>query len=79
LAGLPNHANLGIPLGINLLNNQQIAIKFEPRKSDAPQLRDEYRAYKILAGSGTRLVFLLPANPHIQYISSSHSPPPLHF
>ncbi|CAM0142273.1 unnamed protein product [Umbelopsis sp. WA50703] len=37
--------------GINLLNNQQIAIKFEPRKSDAPQLRDEYRAYKILAGS----------------------------
>ncbi|GAB5588763.1 Palmitoylated plasma membrane-bound casein kinase [Umbelopsis nana] len=37
--------------GTNLLNNQQIAIKFEPRKSDAPQLRDEYRAYKILAGS----------------------------
>ncbi|KAF8927007.1 casein kinase I, partial [Dissophora ornata] len=36
---------------INLLNNQQIAIKFEPRKSDAPQLRDEYRTYKILAGS----------------------------
>ena len=23
----------------------------EPRKSDAPQLRDEYRTYKILAGS----------------------------
>ncbi|KAF9201008.1 casein kinase I [Haplosporangium sp. Z 27] len=37
--------------GINLLNNQQVAIKFEPRKSDAPQLRDEYRTYKILAGS----------------------------
>ncbi|KAG0344589.1 casein kinase I, partial [Gamsiella multidivaricata] len=36
---------------INLLNNQQVAIKFEPRKSDAPQLRDEYRTYKILAGS----------------------------
>ncbi|KAG0285789.1 casein kinase I, partial [Linnemannia gamsii] len=35
----------------NLLNNQQVAIKFEPRKSDAPQLRDEYRTYKILAGS----------------------------
>jgi hypothetical protein len=27
-----------------------VAIKFEPRKSDAPQLRDEYRTYKILAG-----------------------------
>jgi casein kinase 1 len=77
--------------GINLLNNQQVAIKFvrrtpdddawkifeerkrkwekrqssfwghwkneclyipqqEPRKSDAPQLRDEYRTYKILVG-----------------------------
>ncbi|SAM05277.1 hypothetical protein [Absidia glauca] len=36
--------------GINLLNNNQVAIKFEPRKSDAPQLRDEYRSYKILAG-----------------------------
>ncbi|KAI8334223.1 kinase-like protein [Chlamydoabsidia padenii] len=37
--------------GTNLLNNQPVAIKFEPRKSEAPQLRDEYRAYKILAGS----------------------------
>ncbi|KAI8342448.1 kinase-like domain-containing protein [Chlamydoabsidia padenii] len=36
--------------GTNLLNNQSVAIKFEPRKSDAPQLRDEYRTYKILAG-----------------------------
>ncbi|KAG8528053.1 uncharacterized protein KY384_006969 [Bacidia gigantensis] len=36
--------------GTNLLNNNQVAIKFEPRKSDAPQLRDEYRTYKILVG-----------------------------
>ncbi|CAO3670804.1 unnamed protein product [Umbelopsis vinacea] len=36
--------------GTNLLNNQQVAIKFEPRKSDAPQLREEYRTYKILNG-----------------------------
>jgi casein kinase 1 len=36
--------------GLNLLNNQTVAIKFEPRKSDAPQLRDEYRTYKIMAG-----------------------------
>ena len=35
-------------LGINLLNNSPVAIKFEPRKSEAPQLRDEYRTYKIL-------------------------------
>ncbi|KAH8555266.1 kinase-like domain-containing protein [Umbelopsis sp. PMI_123] len=34
--------------GTNLLNNQPVAIKFEPRKSDAPQLRDEYRTYKLL-------------------------------
>ncbi|KAI9015323.1 kinase-like domain-containing protein [Phycomyces nitens] len=38
--------------GTNLLNSQLVAIKFEPRKSDAPQLRDEYRTYKILAGLG---------------------------
>ncbi|KAJ9087244.1 Palmitoylated plasma membrane-bound casein kinase [Entomophthora muscae] len=37
-------------LGTNLLNNQSVAIKFEPRKADVPQLRDEYRAYRILAG-----------------------------
>ncbi|KAI8866037.1 binary complex of casein kinase-1 with Cki7, partial [Ramicandelaber brevisporus] len=37
--------------GVNLLNNQPVAIKFEPRKSEAPQLRDEYRTYKILAGT----------------------------
>ncbi|KAL1924818.1 uncharacterized protein VTP21DRAFT_4472 [Calcarisporiella thermophila] len=36
--------------GINLLNNQRIAIKFEPRRTESPQLRDEYRTYKILAG-----------------------------
>ncbi|KAF8308115.1 kinase-like protein [Clavulina sp. PMI_390] len=36
--------------GTNLLNSQSVAIKFEPRKSDAPQLRDEYRSYRILAG-----------------------------
>ncbi|KAJ3218744.1 casein kinase I [Dinochytrium kinnereticum] len=37
--------------GVNMMNNQPVAIKFEPRKSDAPQLRDEYRTYKILANS----------------------------
>lgn len=37
--------------GVNLLNNQLVAIKFEPRRCEAPQLRDEYRAYRILSGS----------------------------
>ncbi len=38
--------------GVSLLNETLVAIKFEPRKTDAPQLRDEYRTYKLLAGSG---------------------------
>jgi casein kinase 1 len=37
--------------GINLLNNQPVAIKFESRLSDSPQLKDEYRSYKILSGN----------------------------
>jgi len=37
--------------GINLLNNVLVAIKFEHRNCDAPQLREEHRAYKILAGT----------------------------
>jgi casein kinase 1 len=44
--------------GTNLLNQQQVAIKFEPRKSDAPQLRDEYRTYKILVGCRKSNTFL---------------------
>lgn len=36
--------------GVNLLNSQSVAIKFEPRKAEAPQLRDECRSYRILAG-----------------------------
>jgi casein kinase 1 len=31
----------------------------EPRKSDAPQLRDEYRTYKILVGCREYLKFLI--------------------
>lgn len=35
--------------GYDLLrSNQPVAIKFESRKSDAPQLKDEFRAYKVL-------------------------------
>ncbi|CAK7894488.1 casein kinase I homolog 3 [[Candida] anglica] len=37
--------------GVNLLDNTPVAIKFEPRKCEAPQLRDEYRSYKVLNGS----------------------------
>ncbi|KAK0525391.1 Palmitoylated plasma membrane-bound casein kinase [Tilletia horrida] len=37
--------------GTNLLTDSKVAIKFEPRKTDAPQLRDEYRTYKLLSGT----------------------------
>ncbi|EGV63030.1 kinase-like protein [Yamadazyma tenuis ATCC 10573] len=37
--------------GTNIINGVAVAIKFEPRKTDAPQLRDEYRTYKHLQGS----------------------------
>ncbi|EPX75260.1 CK1/CK1/CK1-G protein kinase Cki3 [Schizosaccharomyces octosporus yFS286] len=36
--------------GVNLVNNQPIALKFESRKSEVPQLRDEYLTYKLLMG-----------------------------
>ncbi|KAH3681866.1 hypothetical protein WICPIJ_007172 [Wickerhamomyces pijperi] len=37
--------------GTNMINQVPVAIKFEPRKTEAPQLRDEYRTYKQLNGS----------------------------
>jgi casein kinase 1 len=37
--------------GSKMLTNQPVAIKFEPRKSDAPQLRDEFRSYRTLNGT----------------------------
>ncbi|ORX87655.1 kinase-like protein [Anaeromyces robustus] len=36
--------------GINTLTNQHVAIKYESKKSEAPQLKDEYRTYKLLQG-----------------------------
>ncbi|CAL1212525.1 unnamed protein product [Candida parapsilosis] len=36
--------------GTNIINGGPVAIKFEPRKTEAPQLRDEYRTYKHLQG-----------------------------
>ncbi|KIJ69256.1 hypothetical protein HYDPIDRAFT_105860, partial [Hydnomerulius pinastri MD-312] len=42
--------------GTNLLNSTTVAIKFEPRKAEAPQLRDECRSYRILAGCRTLLL-----------------------
>ncbi|KAL6948530.1 hypothetical protein ACO0QE_000998 [Hanseniaspora vineae] len=46
--------------GVNLINGVQVAIKFEPRKSEAPQLRDEYKTYKILNDC--------PGIPHAYYL-----------
>ncbi|GBE88019.1 Casein kinase I homolog 1 [Sparassis crispa] len=37
--------------GSNIQSTQPVAIKFEPRKSEAPQLRDEYRSYRTLNGT----------------------------
>lgn len=37
--------------GVNIETNETVAIKFEPRKTDAPQLRDEYKTYQILSGT----------------------------
>ncbi|KAJ4480032.1 kinase-like protein [Lentinula aciculospora] len=34
-----------------MISNTPVAIKFEPRKSDAPQLRDEFRSYRTLNGT----------------------------
>lgn len=39
--------------GVAVPTSLPAAIKFEPRKSDAPQLRDEYRAYRTLTGTRT--------------------------
>lgn len=45
--------------GLKLATNTPVAIKFEPRKSDAPQLRDEYRSYKTMHGT--------PGVPQVHY------------
>ncbi|CAK5268646.1 unnamed protein product [Mycena citricolor] len=37
--------------GTKMVSNIPVAIKFEPRKSDAPQLRDEFRSYRTLNGT----------------------------
>ncbi|KAH8831337.1 kinase-like protein [Flagelloscypha sp. PMI_526] len=37
--------------GSKMISNTPVAIKFEPRKSDAPQLRDEFRSYRTLNGT----------------------------
>lgn len=50
---------LNYNIGLNLLNNEKVAIKFEPRDCEAPQLKDEYRAYKILAGTGSLRTHLM--------------------
>jgi len=36
--------------GIDTLTNKHVAIKYESKKSEAPQLKDEYRTYKLLQG-----------------------------
>jgi serine/threonine protein kinase len=50
--------------GINLLNHQQVAIKFELHKSKAAQLRNEYRMYKALIGCGKLFRLCYQSFPH---------------
>lgn len=45
--------------GTKITNSSPVAIKFEPRKSDAPQLRDEFRSYRTLNGT--------PGVPQVHY------------
>ncbi|TFK28158.1 kinase-like protein [Coprinopsis marcescibilis] len=45
--------------GTKLVSNTPVAIKFEPRKSDAPQLRDEFRSYRTMSGT--------PGVPQVHY------------
>ncbi|KAI0029341.1 kinase-like protein [Vararia minispora EC-137] len=45
-----NHFRVGKKIGEGSFG-VPVAIKFEPRKSDAPQLRDEYRSYRTLNGT----------------------------
>ncbi|KZV85096.1 kinase-like protein [Exidia glandulosa HHB12029] len=45
--------------GTNITNGQPVALKFEPRKSDSPQLRDEFRSYRMLSG--------MPGFPQVYY------------
>ncbi|KAI8373427.1 binary complex of casein kinase-1 with Cki7 [Choanephora cucurbitarum] len=49
--------------GTNLITSQQVAIKFEPKSSETPQLKDEYSAYKIMSGTiGVPSVYYLGQN-----------------
>jgi casein kinase 1 len=52
--------------GTNITTNQHVAIKFEPRKCDAPQLRDEYRSYKLMAETSV-ILLILAGVPAIHY------------
>jgi casein kinase 1 len=43
-----------------------VAIKFEPRRSDAPQLRDEYRTYKLMQNTGYTRIYKVGV-PNVYY------------
>lgn len=44
-------------IGVNMVNNEKVAIKFESKDCEVPQLKDEYRAYKLLNETGKRVHF----------------------
>ncbi|ODV87713.1 hypothetical protein CANARDRAFT_173629 [[Candida] arabinofermentans NRRL YB-2248] len=66
--------------GYDLLrDNQPVAIKFESRKSEAPQLRDEFKAYKILNNAINKYISNGPENDLHHYLSIEGIPKVYYF
>ncbi|KAH3666129.1 hypothetical protein OGAPHI_004318 [Ogataea philodendri] len=62
-----------------LRDNQPVAIKFESRKSEAPQLKDEFKAYKILNNAINNYVRDGPENDNHHYLSIEGIPKVYYF
>ncbi|KAG7820923.1 hypothetical protein KL942_000211 [Ogataea angusta] len=66
--------------GYDLLrDNQPVAIKFESRKSEAPQLKDEFKAYKILNSAINNYLRDGPENDNHHYLSIEGIPKVYYF
>ena len=77
-----------LSVGYNDLNDQRVALKFvpliivfvrmdsvclkEPQKSNAPQLKDEYRTYRLLTGSRTMTCQSIMINKYVGSWDTDH-------